>query len=115
MADYLDGALKKMPRYESNLSRSVYFGDTQKAKEYMSRFKTGESVSFEEYISTTRGAELYNPEGEIQIYIQDAKNGRDISLLNTAESEVLYERNSRFCVLNIVEQDGQYYILMEEG
>lgn len=49
------------------------------------------------------------------MYIQNAKKGKDISSLNKGENEVLYERNTLFKVINTVEKDGKYYILMEEA
>lgn len=115
MVENLDKALKKMPRYEGNLSRSLYFGDEQAVAKCMMNFKVGETVSFNEFISTTSSSELYNPIGEIQIYIQNARNGRNLKTLNTREMEILYERNSTFDVLSVAKQDGKYFILLEES
>ena len=64
-------------------------------------------------MSTTKGA-IHNPDGQVQIFIQDAKNGIDISLINKDEQEVLYKNNSEFNVINIVEKDGVHYILLGE-
>ena len=55
-----------------------------------------------------------NPSNQIKNFIQDAKNGRDISSINDAEQEVLYKNDSTFYVINIVEKDGVYYILLGE-
>lgn len=114
MVSNLDDALKKMPKYEGDLSRSLYFGDEEAVKEFLEHMKIGEDICFDEFISTTCGSELYNPDGEIQIFIQNSVKGRDIRSVNDKEMEILYERNSKFKVLNIVQQNEKYWILLEE-
>lgn len=57
---------------------------------------------------------MYNPDGQIQIYIQNSKKGKDISAFNDAEKEVVYMRESAFAVLNVVEVEDKFYILLEE-
>lgn len=114
MVSNLDDALKKMPKYEGDLSRSLYFGDEEAVKEFLERMKIGEDICFDEFISTTCDSELYNPDGEIQIFIQNSVKGRDIRSVNNNEMEILYERNSKFKVLNIVQQNEKYWILLEE-
>ncbi len=111
--DNLDAALDKMPTYEGNLQRSLLFYSDEDIEAFMKRHTVGNTVTYDEYISTTKG-ETYNPEGQVQIYIQDAKNGKDISALNDGESEILYKRNSAFTIVNVVEQDGTYFILAVE-
>ena len=74
----LDAALDKMPTYEGNLHRSLMFYSSEDIKEFMNRHTVGNKVTYDEYISTTKG-EIYNPEGQLQIYIHDAKKGKDIS------------------------------------
>lgn len=114
MVDNLDSALKKMPYYKGNLSRSLYFGDKSAVEDFAKKLKVGEKITFPEYVSTTYSEELYNPDGEIQIYIHNSKKGRSIVGYNKKEFEVLYERNSSFKVLNKAQQNGKYFILLEE-
>ena len=102
-----------MPTYEGNLHRSLMFYSSEDIKEFMNRHTVGNKVTYDEYISTTKG-EIYNPEGQVQIYIQDAKNGKDISALNEGENEILYKRNSSFSIVNVVMQDDKYFILVVE-
>lgn len=113
LAENLDNALQKMPYYEGNLIRSVDISDDEGIKEYLSGFIVGENKKFEEFISTTKGA-IYNKEAKIQVYIQNSSKGRDISTINVAEQEVLYERGSEFNIINVIENDGIHYILLEE-
>ena len=110
----LDAALDKMPTYEGNLQRSLLFYSDEDVKEFMNRHTIGNKVTYDEYISTTKG-ETYNTEGQVQIYIQDTKNGKDISALNDGEKEILYKRNSSFLIVNVVIQDGKYFILAVEN
>ncbi len=114
MAASLDSALKKLPHYEGDLSRSLYFGNVSDVEECIKKFKVDDDISFEEFISTTCGNELYNPDGEIQIIIKNAKSGRNLTSINENEQEVLYERGSNFKVKKVTEQNGKYWILMEE-
>lgn len=113
LAENLDNALQKMPYYEGNLVRSVDISDDEGIKEYLSGFIVGENKKFEEFISTTKGA-IYNEKAKIRIYIQDSSKGRDISTINVAEQEVLYERGSEFKVINKIYNNDKYYILLEE-
>lgn len=107
----LNSALDKMPSYKGNLQRSLEFRDNDSLNEFLANYEVGKTIKYNEFISTTKG-DIYNPEGQVQIYIQDAKNGRDISVFNEAEQEVLYKNNSLFNVLKIKKSDGKYYILL---
>lgn len=111
----LDSALKKMPTYAGNLSRSLYFYSQEELDEFLGGFKKQEIITFKEYISTTKGAELYNPDGQVQLYIQNSTKGRDLSGFNRSELEVLYERETKFKVELIKEFEGIWYVLLEEG
>lgn len=113
-ADALDAALKKAPKHSGDLTRSLFFDSPEEVLEFVKSYAVGSSITYKEFLSTTKSQSLYNPEGQVQIYIRDSKNGRDISLLNTREEEVLYERGSSFIVEDIFEQDGKYYILVVE-
>lgn len=116
MAEQLDSALQKMPLYKGNLSRSLYFGgDGDAIKECLNKFPVGEEICFKEFLSTTCGAELYNPDGEIQIFIENSRKGRDITNINSMEMEVLYERKSKFKVINVTEKAEKHWILLREG
>lgn len=114
MMNKLDNALKKIPFFEGDVSRSLYFGDSSLVEEFVKKLKVNKPVCFDQYLSVTSSHQLYNPEGEIQIYIQNSKKGRDLTSINIAESEVLYERNAVFMVKHIEKNNNQYNILLEE-
>ena len=114
MVSNLDAALEKIPRYKGNLSRSLYFGHPDLVKKFLDDIKIGGEIGFQEFLSTTCGAELYNPDGEIQIFIQNATKGHDITSINKRELEVLYERQQEFKIMYMTQKDGKYWILLEE-
>lgn len=110
----LDSALRKMPKYKGDLSRSLFFYSDSDVEEFAKGFRINHTVAFDEYISTTRGEKIYNPEGQVQIFISNTTKGHDISMINGAEQEVLYDRNSCFQVVNKMYNEGKWYILLEE-
>lgn len=109
----LDEALEYVPRYEGNLNRSVDISDSELLHKFLDEFAEGKEWSSGQYISTTKG-EMYNPDASVQIFIQDSSRGHDLGQYNAAEQEVLYERGARFKVLNKMQIDGKWYILLEE-
>lgn len=111
----MDNALKKIPTYEGNLSRSLFFYAQDDAEEFVEGFHVNELKKFNEYISTTKGIDLYNPEGQVQLYIQNSTKGHDLKVFNQGELEVLYERNSEFIVVSKIRNNDVWYILLEEG
>lgn len=109
----LDSALSKMPSYEGDLTRSLYFANDRDAKKYISTIKQDEIITAREYLSTTYG-NVYNSNGQIQIYILNSKSGKDISRYNPDENEVLYQRNSMFKVITTGQIKDKFYIVLEE-
>lgn len=107
----LNKALDKLPEFNGNLSRSLDFPDNDMAQEFFDSLKT-ETV-FPQYVSATK-AGVYNPDGQVQIFIQNSKKGKDLKGLNDMESEVLYPINAKFRVVNKVKQGDKFYILLEE-
>lgn len=109
----LEKTLDKLPNYKGNLQRSLYFTREEDIEPFLQDYKIGSNIQYKEFLSTTKG-EMYNPEGQVQIFIQDAEKGKDISAINEKEQEVLYKRNSEFEVVNMVKNQGKYYILLGE-
>ena len=109
----LDSALAKMPLYEGNLTRSLLFSNDETVTEFLRTYKVGSIIEYSEFISATYGS-IYNPNGQVQIYILNSQNGKDISSFNPQETEVLYQRNSRFQVVTVEKQSGKFYITLEE-
>ena len=113
IVENLDKALEKLPIYSGNLNRSLLFDDNELLESFVNSFKIDEKYTPPSYISTTKKG-IYNPDGQVQIFIQNAKKGVDLTAYNAKEHEVLYPRNSTFKVLNKIRKNGKYYILLEE-
>ena len=109
----LDHALAKLPKYEGDLNRSLMFSFEEDAEKFFDGIKVDQEYIPGQYLSTTK-AGIYNEEGQVQIYIQNAKNGKDLRGLNDMENEVLYPRDAKFRIVNKTKNDGKYYILLEE-
>ena len=113
LVEDINNALEKFPSYKGNLQRSLYFKYEEDKQEFLKDYVIRKDIEYKEFLSTTKG-ETYNPEGQVQIFIQNASNGKDISIINGGEQEVMYKTNSVFTVENIAEHNGVYYILLGE-
>lgn len=110
----LDQALKKLPQYSGNLSRSIYFEDPDDFNDFIKKAQESDEQRFKAFTSTTKSNELYNPEGQVQMFIEDATRGRDLEGYDNDEEEVLYERNARFKVKRQYWANGVYIIILKE-
>ena len=111
----LDSALKKMPKYEGELIRTLDIKNTTEFKTFIWDCVPGKKIfDFKAYTSTSKG-EIYDDNMPIRLIIPNSKKARDISKFGLSEDEVLYERNCKFKVLNVeYTQDNKFYIYLEE-
>lgn len=109
----LDSALRKIPHYEGDLSRSLQFLYQEDVENFVKQYSIGNTITYSEFLSTTFGS-TYNPDGQVQIYIAKSKLGCDISKYNDEEKEILYARNSRFFVIEKFKEKGVYNIILME-
>ncbi len=114
MRDNLDAALKHFPKFEGNLLRAVPFDDEGVMHTFLEGMNPGKYKVFLQYLSTS-WATGYNDNAEVLIYIQNAKNGRNLIKYGKNEKEVLYARNSKFKILSKVLHNNQWVVLMEEA
>ncbi len=110
----LDSALEKMPKYQGNLNRSLFFNNENDLNSFLAKHQIGNTVEYNEYISTTKRG-IYNPEGQVQIYILNSSKGKDISMYNSGEKEILYQRNSKFYVIEVEKQKEITDIYLKEA
>ncbi len=110
----LDNALEKLPSYKGNLNRSVTFLFEEDAQKYFDEFDVEKEYIPKQYLSTTKSG-VYNDDAQVQIYIQNAKNGKDLKGLNDTEKEVLYPYMTKFKVISKIKEGGKFYILLEES
>lgn len=118
LVNNLDAALSKISKFNGNLIRTVDFSDSKdeedRIKEFVSEYVEGTIITIKQYWSTSK-TEGYNDLAKIKIYIQNTKNGRDISSIGLNENEVLYERNSKFKVISKILVGEIWHILLEEA
>lgn len=108
----LDKMLKKMPDYKGNIVRVLEIKDNELLQKFLNRNRIGKKENWKEYLSFS-DKESYNKNANIKIYVNSTK-AKDIRKYNETESEILYQRNSKFITKNIVKQNDIYYILWEE-
>ena len=112
MMDNLDSALNKCNNYNGNIVRVLEIKDKELLKDFLKKNKIGKIENWKEYLSFS-DKESYNKNANIKIYVNSTR-AKDIRKYNETESEILYQRNSKFITKNIVKQNGIYYILWEE-
>lgn len=109
----LDNALRKMPKYQGTLTRSLEFFYEDDLKNFLEQHQVGQIVSYPAYTSATKGG-VYNPGGQVQIVIEEAARGRDISVYNPGENEVLYPRNNQFWVVERKIKNEKVFLRLKE-
>ena len=118
IAKNLDSALLKLPKYKGNLIRDLSFKDfpdsEERTQEFLSEFTVGKDKTFPEFLSTTSNSS-YSDNPSVRIFINHARNGRDLRKYNQNESEILYQRGSRFNILSKRFINGIYCIELEEA
>lgn len=113
LVNNIDNALKKMPDYEGDLTRDLFFFDNEALNEFVESHKVGNIKKYKSYISTTK-SDSYNDMANVRIYINNSKKGKDISSIGLDEQEVLYQRNSEFVVKDKGKNNVFNWIVLEE-
>ncbi|MCI8396165.1 MAG: hypothetical protein HFJ52_00185 [Clostridia bacterium] len=108
----LDSALRKMKNYEGNTIRVLDIKDNKKLQKFIKSNEVGKEILFKEYLSFSNKTN-YNENANVLIYVKSRK-GKDLRRFNPEESEILYPRNSKFLVENVVEKDGVIHILWSD-
>lgn len=105
-------ALNKMPYYNGNIVRVVDISDLQQLKMFLQEYQTNSIIKFRQFTSFSNKSN-YNNEANIIIWVKDSKKARNVIEYST-ESEVLYQYGTKFQVMNVVQKNDKYYILLEE-
>ena len=109
----LDSALKKMPKYEGEVTRSLKIDKIEELNKFLKDHKPDEIITYPAYVSTSMG-ELYNPNAQIVLKI-NSSNGKNIKGIGLDEDEILYERNCKFKILDVyLDESEKFYIELEE-
>lgn len=113
MMNELDKALQKMEFYQGNVIRDITVDNLE---EFLDNYQIGQIVPFKQYISaSTDLSATFNSKPNV-VYNIYSKTARDVRQYNAMESEVVFERDSNFLVLDIKydESTNMLYISMEQ-
>lgn len=108
LADDLDRAILKLPKFEGTVYRSMRSQDLDDLGPFNASHQKGNLIVYDAYTST--GKTIYDDSMDIQLIIK-SKSGRDLKGINDAEREVLFGRGTTFKVIG---RDGNT-IWLEEG
>lgn len=103
----LDSALNKMPNYEGTVYRSLSSDMMENKEEFWKQHQPGNLVKYKAYTSSS--LEVYDKGMDIQCVIQ-SKRGKDITLYNSNEKEILFEKGGSFFINKVIKNT----IFMEE-
>lgn len=104
----LDQALRKLPEYRGTVYRSLAMGlEIEDADAFVAEYVVGKGKQFPSYISSSLG--VYDPDMPIQ-YIITSRHGKDMTMFNAGEREVLFPRDTWFHVTKV----SGHTIYMEE-
>ncbi|MGV0167167.1 phage minor capsid protein [Furfurilactobacillus sp. WILCCON 0119] len=110
---HLDAALLKTPKYKGQIYRSYTFWDSDDLRNYLATRKVGQKFTTRAF--TSFGTSVYDPDDTVREIILNSTQAHDMRSFNAAEHEVLYERNSRFVVVdNYIDENGKPIIVLEE-
>lgn len=94
----LDSALKKMPRFEGTVYRSMSSDMVADIDNFWLKHQLGNWVIYDAYTSVS--LEVYDESMDIQCVIK-SKNGRDITAYNPNEREIIFARGSCFIITDV--------------
>lgn len=106
----LDKALQKMPIYQGEVNRDI---DVMDLESFLIDYELDKVIKFKQFLSTSTLKTKYNSKPNV-IYKIKSKTGRDIRKYNKGESEILFERNSKFLIQKIEVKKGIVYITLEQ-
>lgn len=109
----LDSALKKIPFYKGDITRSLTFRNNNELSKFLYEMEPDKIITFESYTSASFG-EIFNSNAQVYLNIQNSKKARDISRFGLSEDEVLYERDSKFKIIAATVRNNIFYIELEE-
>lgn len=107
IVDGLDKALEKLPTYKGKVYRNIQFdgvGDGEARKAFVAGHIIDDVVRYPAYTSTSTEIDGYPLDGKFVVHFEiESTNGRNMEGYgNNSESEVLFPRNTRFVIDNIV-------------
>ena len=108
----LDSTLDKIPKYEGIVNRSVFIENQEQLNRMLNVFNNKEMQgSWPSYLSSSK--EIYYDNDNLRFIIK-SKTGRDISMFNENEKEVLFKRNTKFKLIKVYSKDKKIFAELEE-
>ena len=108
----MDSALDKLPKYKGIVNRSVFVRDQEHLNKILSVFNNENlEGSWSSYLSCSKN--VYDENDDLRFIIK-SKTGRDVSMFNINESEVIFKRNTKFRIISSYNKDKKLYIELEE-
>lgn len=107
----LSKALKKMPTYDGVVNRSLFFNNQKEYDTFINTLYNSGIIEFNSFLSTAK--DVYDENEDIRLIIK-SKNGKDISMFNENEQEVLFDRNSKFEVTDVYTENNKVFFELEE-
>ena len=120
--NFLHYSLEKLPNYGGICYRSIKSTDVS-LNEYYNALKTGGIICEKSFLSCSKSKLLALYFSNSPLFIIKSKSGKDIEKIakfglydmsGQNEKEILFKHNSKFKVLDILEENGRITILMEE-
>lgn len=106
----LSDALIKIPDTSGTFNRSLYFYDNISKQRFIDSMYD-EPIIFRGFTSMSKV--VYDERDDIRLIIK-TKHGKDISVLNVNEQEVLLNKNSQFRLLKTYKKNGKLFFELEE-
>ena len=107
--DNLDKALIKMPIYKGTVIRDIEI-PKHEMNSFLDDYKIG-SIKTEKAFTSTSKKSVYNDKANVRMKII-SKTGRNMIKYNDAEKEILFERNTKFKIIN-VDIDDSFNVKIE--
>ena len=114
LADNLESAMAKLPKVNGlTLNRSLHFSNDKQFEMCYDKYEIGKKTKAGQFLSTTKKG-IYDEDGQAQIFIMNAQNGRDMMKYGAMENEVLYSPDQEFITRRKFKSGGKHIIIMEE-
>ena len=110
VVDDLSSALEKIPNTSGTFNRSLFFYDEVGKKEFINSLDS-DPIIFKGFTSMAK--DIYDENDDVRLIMHVTK-GKDISVLNPREQEVMLNKNAKFKFLKKYEKDDKIFIELEE-
>lgn len=110
----LNSALDKISSYQGNVVRDLNFTFDEDLIEFIKTNEDhlGKTIDYSQFVSSTKNA-TYHDTLQVRMFIK-SRTGKDVSLYNKGENEILFKYGTKFKVLEINKKTDIIEIKLEE-